>query len=351
MDSVTILRELWRRRVAVGLVALAAILVGLLLSFRPGLPPETRRYDVGIATARLLVDTPQSQVIKVDPKGSDTLGVRANVIANLMVEGPAKAAIAERAGLRPRKLLAIAESELEPQKISPKALRNPEVNLMKTRVVMDLDGEQLPIVEVRAQAPDAARATALANASVTGLTDYLDARAAADPELEARKRLRVAGLGTAEATLSTRGPSLLVSLGAAAFVFLAGCAAILLVSALARGWREAEATEGEADELDDGLSLDLPPVSLARRWRKAKHSGNGNGDDFTEEDLTLDLPPLGLPLDPDDRRGAKRDDEWEAGTFEGGSEDEFDDKDLIMDFPPLSLASEHDDDQRTNGAA
>ena len=195
MDSVTILRELWRRRVAVGLVALAAILVGLLLAFRPGLPPETRRYDVGIATARLLVDTPQSQVIKVDPKGSDTLGVRANVIANLMVEGPAKAAIAERAGLKPRKLLAIAESELEPQKISPKALRNPEVNLMKTRVVMDLDGEQLPIVEVRVQAPDAARATALANASVTGLTDYLDARAAADPELEARKRLRVSRPG------------------------------------------------------------------------------------------------------------------------------------------------------------
>jgi hypothetical protein len=265
MDSVTILRELWRRRTAVCLVALAAILVGLLMSFRPGLPPESRRYDVGTASARLLVDTPQSQVVRVNPRGSDTLGLRANVLANLMVEGPAKAAIAKRAGLKPRQLLAIAESELEPQKVSPKALRNPEVNLMKTRVVMDLDGEQLPIVEVEVQAPDVARATALANASVTGLTDYLDARAAADPDLNARKRLRVSGLGTGDATLSTRGPSAILTLATVIFVFLVGCAAILLISALARGWREAEASERpDADEFtDDDLSLDFPPLSLA----------------------------------------------------------------------------------------
>lgn len=266
MESVTILRELWRRRMAVGLVALAAILVGLLLSFRPGLPPESRRYDVGIATARVLVDTPQSQVIRVDPKGSETLGLRANVLANLMVEGTAKAAIAKRAGLEPGRLLGIAESELKPQTVSAKARRNPEINLIKTRVVSDLDGELLPIIEIETQAPDAARARALADASVTGLTDYLDTKAAADEEVDARKRLRVSGLGTAQATLSTRGPTRVVTVAAAIFVFLAGCAAILLLSALARGWRAAEASEHtEADELAaDDLDLDLPPLSLAR---------------------------------------------------------------------------------------
>jgi hypothetical protein len=265
MESVTILRELWRRRVAVGVVALAAILAGLLLSFRPGLPPESRRYDVGIATARLLVDTPQSQVVKVDPRGSDTLGLRANVLANLMVDGKAKAAIAKRAGLEPRRLLGFAESELEPRPVPAKALDDPGINLIKTRVVMNPDGEQLPIIEVEVQAPNAARATALANASVTGLTDHLGAKAAADADVEARKRLRVTGLGTAPATVSTRGPSPLVALAAAIFVFLAGCAAILLVSALARGWREAEASE-HADGgalAPDGVTSQLPPLSLA----------------------------------------------------------------------------------------
>jgi hypothetical protein len=276
MEAVTILRELWRRRVAVGLVALAAILVGLLLAFRPGLPPESRQYDVGIATARVLVDTPQSQVIKVDPKGSETLGLRANVLANLMVEGEAKAAIARRAGLEPRRLLAIADSELEPQTVSAKALRDPDINLLTTRVVMNLDGEQLPIIEIETQAPDAKRATALANATVTGLTDYLDKRAADGEDVDAGRRLRVSGLGTAQATLSTRGPGRIVALGAAIFVFLAGCAAILLGSALARGWRQAEASEHtDVDEF--------------------------SGDDFSAEDYNLDLPPLSLALDLPER--------------------------------------------------
>jgi hypothetical protein len=275
MDSVTILRELWRRRTAVCLVALAAILVGLLLAFRPGLPPESRRYDVGIATARMLLDTPQSQVIRVNPRGSDTLGLRANVLANLMVEGPAKASIAKRAGLKPRQLVAIAESELEPQKVPARVLRDPAVNLMRTRVVMDPDGELLPIVEVEAQAPDVARATALANGSVAGLTDFLEARAAADPELNARKRLRVSSLGSANASLSSRGPSVMLTLAAILFVFLAGCTAILLFSALARGWREAEASE------------------------------HPHADEFTDDDLNSVFPPLSLALDPSERDGGK----------------------------------------------
>ena len=282
MEAVTILRELWRRRMAVGLVALAAIVVGLLLAFRLGFPPESRQYEVGLATARVLVDTPQSQVIKVDPKGSETLGLRANVLANLMVEGEAKAAIARRAGLPPRRLLGVAESALKPQTVSPKARRNPDVHLISTRAVTNLDGEQLPIIEIEAQAPDASSARALANASITGLTDYLDARAAVGEAVDARRRLRVTGLGTAPATVSTRGPSLSVALGAAIFVFLAGCAAILLVSALHRGWRQAEASEhieGDDFKVDDDFKL----------------------DDFKADDPDLDLAPLSLALDPSER--------------------------------------------------
>ena len=173
--------------------------------------------------------------------------------------------------------------------VSPKAARNPDVNLMKTRVVMDLDGEQLPLVEVRVQAPDAARATALANASVTGLTDYLDAQAAADPELDAKKRLHVAGLGGAEALVSTRGPHPLLSLGATIFVFLAGCAVILLVSALARGWREADASEeSKAAELTaDDLDLDLP--SPASPWNRP------NPVPSTTREIRSSLPTSPLP--------------------------------------------------------
>jgi hypothetical protein len=144
-------------------------------------------------------------------------------------------------------------------------------------VITNPDGEQLPIIETDVQAPDEASATKLANATITGLTDYLDKRAAADQDVDERRRLRVSGLGSAQATVAARGPGRAVAVAAAIVIFLAGCASILLVSALARSWRAAEVSE-QAETIDlapddtpsedfafDDLSLDLEPVRLAPR--------------------------------------------------------------------------------------
>ena len=87
------------------------MLVGLALTYTVSFPPESRKYEVSIATARILVDTPDSQVVDVAPRGSDTLGVRANLFANLMIAGKVKAIIARKAGLRPGQLQAGVESE------------------------------------------------------------------------------------------------------------------------------------------------------------------------------------------------------------------------------------------------
>lgn len=296
MEAVTILRELWRRRVLVAGVAFAAVLVGFLLSYQVGLPPEPRQYTVGVTTARLLVDTPQSQVIKVDPKGSDTLGLRASVLANLMVEGEAKAAIARRAGLKPRQLKTVSElatevneSGGEAEPVSTAIPDKPDIHMIRTRVIANPDGEQLPIIETDVQAPDTASATRLANATVNGLIDYLDTRAAADEEVEDRKRLRVSGLGSAQAVSSVRGPGRMVGLTAAIFVFLVGCGAILLGSALARGWRAAEVSEhrelsdlapddAPPDDLGfEGLSLDLDPAGFSPRSSESARAGNERG--------------------------------------------------------------------------
>jgi hypothetical protein len=287
MEAVTILRELWRRRVLVALIAFVAALVGFLLAYRVGLPPEPRKYEVGVATARVLVDTPQSQVIKVDPRGSDTLGLRASVLANLMAEGEAKAAIARRAGLKPRQLKAVSESTTaldgsgsEPEPVSTKFPDDPDVHMIRMRVITNADGEQLPIIETNVQAPDAASATKLANATITGLTDYLNRRAAAEQEVADRSRLRVSGLGSAESHEAARGPGKGLAAAAAIFVFLVGCGVVLLGSALVRHWRAADVAEvadhaptshsapddvPTYDPVFDDLSLELEPVSLAAR--------------------------------------------------------------------------------------
>src|ERR1700760_3279539 len=105
MDTVTILRELWSRRLLVLGVAALALVAGMLVLYQISFPPKPRNYHVGVATTNILVDTPKSAVIDVSPvRGSDSLGPRANLLASLMAGGVVKQEIAQSAGLNPNDL-------------------------------------------------------------------------------------------------------------------------------------------------------------------------------------------------------------------------------------------------------
>ena len=258
MDIVTILRELWRRRILVGLVAVAAVAVGILVAYRfSPLPPklESRSYDVAVATARMFVDTPDSQVVDVSPKGSETLGMRAGLLSTLMVEGSVKEAIAKRVGMPPSRLITTAESAPGSEGGPPLPKPGPDDYVVSTRVVLNTVQEQLPIIEIEAQAPKAAAAAALANATVSGLSDYLDSKAASEQVADGR-RLRVSGLGPAQVVEVHRGPQRSVVLVVALLAFVAGCALIVIVPRVARGWREAEASEWNTPAPQDEAPFD-----------------------------------------------------------------------------------------------
>jgi hypothetical protein len=237
--SVTILRELWRHRAAVCALALLALAVGWLLAFGATFPPKSRSYTIGVASASVLVDTPKSQVVEVAPKGSETLGSRASVLANLMVDGDVKDAIAHRAGLSSKELVATATAGREPA--AGPAL-NARSHALTTSVVVTSDLADLPIIRVQTQAPDVASAIKLANGAVAGLSSYLDSKAAAQT-VSATRRLRVRALGLAQGHEAARGMGRLMSAAVAILVLVAGCAAILGLSALVRGWRSAVASE------------------------------------------------------------------------------------------------------------
>lgn len=253
VDPVTILRELWGRRLVVGSIALLAVGVGFLLVYQVSLPPESRSFTVGVAKARILVDTPRSQVIEVIPKGAETLGTRASVLANLMADGDVKDSIARSAGLRPKQLVAgvLPGDEAELRAAQSEA----DSFVLATAVLInhDLELVELPIIEVEAQAPDVGRAARLANAAITGLSEHLDSKAAVEGVTDER-RLQVRALGGAQAAEVLRGPRRLIALAAAIFVFVSGCAAVLAVSALIRGWRTADSSES------DGLGK-IPPLA------------------------------------------------------------------------------------------
>lgn len=237
-----ILRTLWRKRLLVVLLAVVAVAGGYVLAFYPRFPPESRSYTVGVASARILLDTPESQVVDVAPEGSDALGPRASVLANLMVDGEIKDAIAKKAGIDPKKLLAATEASGGAEAAIPKGESAARVNLLTTSVLITSDMVELPIIKVQAQAPDAAQAGALANAAVEGLRDYLNTRAS-NERIADDRRLRVTGLGPAQATESVRGRGKVLAVGLALFLFLAGCALIVGLTALIRTWRDVDAVE------------------------------------------------------------------------------------------------------------
>jgi hypothetical protein len=262
MELVTILRDLWRRRTLVACAALIAVLAGLAVGYRMSFPPrlESRKYEVGTATARILVDTPDSQVVAVAPKGSDTLGVRANLLASLMVDGVVKSAIARRAGIPDRELVAASSDD-------PKPSTGPRSNVLMTKVQTNTAGDELPIIEISAQSPTPAGAARLANAAIAGLRDYLDSTAALQKVPDAR-RLRISGLGGAQARLVVRGRTTIFAMIALIFVFVALNGMILAFDALVRGWRAAAEDErAEAEALDEELAEDAYPAANGV-WRR-----------------------------------------------------------------------------------
>lgn len=267
MDTVSVLRDLWRHRILVVGVGVVALLAGFAVLYKlPSLEP--RGYQVGVANARILVDTPSSQVVEIAPKGSESLGVRANLLASLMVDGVVKAAIAERAGLRPDELVGISNSVSEPQASPP---RNRRANVLTTSVATDNDGAQLPIIEIEAQSADVPTAAKLADAALEGLRDYLDTKAAAQ-EIPDAERLQVGGLGEPQAGMAARGPKAVFAVFAAIFVFGAGSAAIVVFFALVRAWRTASAQEAAArydlvpDEVWDAVAPEPSPTPSADEW-------------------------------------------------------------------------------------
>lgn len=239
MDLITILRDLWRHRRLVMVLAALAMLIGFASAYRLTYPPlkvESRQYLVGMASASVLVDTPDSQVVDVDPEGTDTLGLRANLLASLMAETELSSAIARKAGIPPDRLISIAETPTSPQTPLP------DGDMSGTYVLTVRPDEALPFIKINAHAPDARQAAVLANAAMDALEGYLDSKAAAERVPNAR-RLVVSRLGPARSGEVVRGPRRLIALLVAVFFFFAACAATVVGFELARRWRLAAAEQ------------------------------------------------------------------------------------------------------------
>jgi capsular polysaccharide biosynthesis protein len=251
MELVTILRELWHRRALVLIAAVLSFAVGLHMTQRVSLMPpklQSKQFRVGLASTHVLLDTPDSQVVDLEPKGADALGTRTGLLANLMTSGPVRELIARDAGISQDQLLATSPSTTGlavPTLLSQKAAesaKSPEAYILTVRA----DAE-LPIIAIDAQAPNAEKARKLADAAISGVTKYLKT-VAASQRIPSAKQFVVRPLGSEVAAEALRGPRRLIGVALSFFLFIFLCTAIIVVAGIARGWRRAAAVEAQLKE-------------------------------------------------------------------------------------------------------
>jgi hypothetical protein len=267
MEFVAALRLLWRHRLLVALMAVVGVLVALSLGYRIGFPPklESRHYNVGVGSITALVDTPNSQVVDLGgDTGSDiaTLSARAGLLASLIASSPIKDQIAAQVGIDTDKLITASADPTTGDSGAVTVKDDQHAYILKSAIA-NVDSGQIPIISVRTQAPSAADAEKLANASIDQLKAHIEQLAGSDNVPE-RRRVVVRELGPARAAVVSRGSSPFIGLIFGVLVFLLGCAAIVGFSALVRGWRAAEELESrEAAALPDGV-LEESPGPVAR---------------------------------------------------------------------------------------
>ena len=90
-----------RRMLLAAGVPLAIVVAVAANSYLSSGPADTSRT----ASARVLVDTADSQLVNAAPRGADTLPMRALLLANLMASHEGKALVASDAGLRSSELV------------------------------------------------------------------------------------------------------------------------------------------------------------------------------------------------------------------------------------------------------
>lgn len=264
MDAVLILRQLWRQRVLVAVGLVVSLVLGLLVVYRIGLgvPPSftSRQYDIGVASAEALVDSPSSQVADLGggPVRTDVVALtaRARLLANVMTTSPLKDQIARRAGIDPVTFSASVPS-LGPDAAKPQSVSNGPTN-PRGNVMTVYFNETLPIITADVQATDAALAARIATAAVQELGTYLKSIAAED-KVPNPRQLVIDELGPARYATQTEGPRPLSGFGAFLLIFGVWCAALLVTSRLVERWREAAAAEASGVPVRQAVAEPTPP--------------------------------------------------------------------------------------------
>ncbi len=244
MAFVEIARELWQRKLLVGLVLAVALIAAILSAYRftpnpPGL--EKRSLSVAAASSQILIDSPRSTLVTGAEAGTlDGLATRAKIYGQYLSSLEARAEIAKLVGIAPQTISTSGPfspaSGQEAYAAQPSDERAEELlkEGAQNRLVFTAQ-EGVPILTVSAQAPTSERAIALASASFETLKDYVQKlRTDGEP---VREGVIVRQLGAPEGGTLGGSNNFILMVLALLLVFGLGCAAILVVPSFVARWR------------------------------------------------------------------------------------------------------------------
>jgi hypothetical protein len=329
MALINILRQLWRRRDFVALALACACLLGVAIAYRVGFPPSltSRQYQVGIASASALIDSSRSQVadLGVDT-GSDvgTLSARASLLGSVMTSAPIVNQIARDVGIASDQLIAtppvvVGAPPSLASSVSDASARasSRNANILNVSIVA---GGQLPIIEVDTQAPTAARAARLANASFAALQAEVNSTATTQ-HVPVRQRIIIRSLGPAGSATVNRGVGALYGLIGGLVLFVLACCAILGIPAFRNAWRRASALD-ELGSLDAAILHVISEAEVTNSASNDPRNGHHGDEDVALEEL--DGTGEHGAAEPR-QRGEFDPEEWETaqGDADEVSEEEF----------------------------
>jgi hypothetical protein len=214
---------------------------------------ETRALEFGAAQTQILVDSPRSSLIDLSQE-TPPLATRAAVYAQFMRSNAVKEAIAKEIGVSPLAIIAQGPTSTlgGTQNIPrPSETRSNEIVGEEDSYRLVFETQQdLPIITISAQAPTAEAAIKLADGTVSAVQKYTKSLEL-ENEVPDKARTQIRELGPAEGGTVNSGASPIMMVLAFFAVMIAGCIAIIGLSAVVGAYKRIAADVREYDDAGD----------------------------------------------------------------------------------------------------
>ncbi len=245
---------LWRLRPFVVIATLVSLAVAVWSVASISLSPpalKPRALEMATAATHVVVDTPRSSVLDLrqNTYNFEALAQRAVLLGNVMANGRVREAIALSSDVPADRLqIAAPLTPNQPRAQVGSVSSKHASDIFKTTDQYRLSiqaNPTVPVLDIYAQAPNAAAAAALANASVTELRKYL-AVLAQTQEIPPKDQIRLLQLGQARGTIINKGIDWQVGFLAFVLTFALASATVIFIARVRRGWRLAASADREA---------------------------------------------------------------------------------------------------------